>query len=275
MTRWKSLFIFPLVLELAACGQIPSNQIGRNFTIFIEMTGGEHTSLDADTTGETLARGVSKGAATGGSTGVAVALLCGPWFWACLPIAVGAGVAAGGGVGATAGFVGLSEETARNLNDMLVELDDQREFRQELFDTIIASIPENDLETRTRADVLAKVSINRVEVRQHLRGKISIGVSAKVDFTQLKPSNELYDRLDSDVSRDHQCSTSKRRPCPDRKPAFVSRDHQCSTPKRDAKEWLKDEKDSIDRGLTDCLNTISESITKMLMKVLHGKSWQG
>ena len=54
MRRWKSLFILPLVLELSACGQFSSNEIERNFTVFIEMTGGEHTSLDADTTGETL-----------------------------------------------------------------------------------------------------------------------------------------------------------------------------------------------------------------------------
>ena len=180
-------------------------------------------------------------------------MMCGPWFWACLPITVGAGAAAGGGVGATAGFIGLSEETAKNLNDVLLELDDQREFRQELFDTIITSVPENDLEARISADVLATLSINRIQVRQHFRGRISIGMSAKVELMQLQPGDILYYRLDSHISRNHECSTRK----------------------RDVEEWLKDDQDSIDKALTDCINTISDSITKTLMEVLHGKSWHG
>ena len=107
------------------------------------------------------------------------------------------------------------------------------------------------IQSHYQKNKLANLSINRIEVRQHLGGKISIGMSTKVKLTQLKPNDELYHRLSN-----------------------LPRDHECSTPKRDVEEWLQDEHDSIDRALTNCVNTISDSITKMLMEVLHGESWQ-
>jgi hypothetical protein len=235
-----------LVIELAACGQFPLDRIEPNYRIFVDMTGREHTSLDADTGKEKLARGVGQGAATGGSTGVAVAVLCGPWFLLCLPITAGAGTVIGGGIGATAGFAGLPEETAKSLNDVLVEIDDRRDFRQELVEEVVILIPDNDQASQENAEVLATVGIKRVAVRQHRNNNISFRMSASLRVEQGGRNERLYQRL---------------------KKIDYPQHYDCSSPKRNAEDWLEDEQDTIDKALTSCIQTVSESISADLMKV--------
>ena len=249
----KSAVVLLLVLELASCGQLPSMRSEPNFRLFIDTIGGEHTSLDADPTKEKLARGAGEGAAVGGSTGAATAVLCGPWFLLCLPFTVGAGTVIGGGVGATAGFTGLSEESAKSLNDVLTEIDDRRDFRQELREGVIALIPESDQANREDADVLVTIKIKRIELVQHSKNNVSLSINASTQVKQTVRNKRLKWRLKE----------------------FVEPYYRCSIPKRDAKEWLeREQEDTIDNSLTSCIQTISKRISTDLMKATHSSNYR-
>jgi hypothetical protein len=246
--RVSTVLLF-LAIELAACGQLSPDRSQPNFRIFIDTIGGEHTSLDADPATEKLARGVGQGATAGGSTGVAVAAMCGPYFLFCLPFTAGAGSVIGGGVGATAGFAGLPEETAKNLNADLAEIDDRRDFRKELIEEVVAVIPENDQASQAEADVRATIRIHRIETVQYRKNNISFLMMASLQVDQLGRNERLpWERRKRD-DRHY---------------------YRCSTPKRGAEDWLNDEQATIDKALTTCINTISESISTMLMRVIHG-----
>lgn len=243
----KSIFILSLVLELAACGQLSTNRSEPSFKIYIEMTGREHTSLDADSTKEKLARGAGQGAAAGASAGVLLAVMCGPFFMLCLPASAGAGTVIGGGTGATAGFKGLPEEIANSLNDDLLEMDDRRDFRRELLAEVVVLIPENGQASQASADLVATIRIMKVEIRQHRKRKISVFMRTKLKVEQTIRNRRLERWLKSSISPEHHCST----------------------PKRDAEEWLNDEQDTIDKALTFCVKMVSESISAQLMKAIH------
>jgi len=241
--RLAVVFLF-LTIELTACVRVSTHDAQQHFTIFIDATEGEHSALKAELSKEKTISGIGKGASTGGIAGAAYGLTCGPFAFLCVPVLALGGSLVGGGVGATAGFTGLPENTAARLNEVLADIDKRRDFRQELLEKVVSLVPESDQASREEADFLATIKISRIELNQHRNNEISLLIRASLLTKQVKGQrlqSQTYGRAS---------------------PKY----YPCTMDKRDAEDWLKDDEDTFDQALTLCIRTLSESISADLIK---------
>jgi len=241
--RLAVVFLF-LTIELTACARVSNYDKQQHFTIFVDAAGGEHTALKAELSNERTIGGIGKGASTGGIAGAASGLTCGPFALVCVPVFALGGSLVGGGVGATAGFAGLPENTAARLNEVLADIDKRRDFRQELLEKVVTLVPESDQASRDEADFLATIKISRIELNQHRNNEVSLLIKASLLTKQVKGQrlqSQGYGRA-------------------------LPQYYPCTVEKRDAEDWLKDDEDAFDQALTLCIKTISEHIAADLIK---------
>lgn len=152
---------------LAACAGSPPAPPTGPVLYAISAAGSEHSSLDADSTGERTGRGAARGAGVGAGSGALLSLICGPWALLCLGPFAGSGAIAGAVGGSLYGVTGLSRADARRVESVLVPLDQRRDFTKELVVGLRGRIPEAQRVESGVAAVEVKLKIERVELRQH------------------------------------------------------------------------------------------------------------
>jgi hypothetical protein len=153
------------------------------FRYEIVVKGDEHTSLDADTTGELLRRGAGTGVGAGTAGGAAMALSCGPFMVYCGPAFIGAGALVGAVGGATNAFAGLDEDDAEQLNALLVEIDKKRDFRAELLAAVGSAVPVEIRAKGQEATAKAELSIVRIRLNQLPGKKATFSATARLVLT--------------------------------------------------------------------------------------------
>lgn len=159
------------------------------FRYEIVVKGDEHTSLDADTTGELLRRGAGT---TGTAGGAVMALGCGPFMVYC-GAAIGAGALVGAVGGATNAFAGLDEDDAKQLNALLVGIDNRRDFRAELLNGVSGSVPTEMRAEGAEANAEAELSIVRIKLNQFPDKKASFSATARLVLTARRGSfKQIY-----------------------------------------------------------------------------------
>jgi hypothetical protein len=181
----RSLFIvFTLnaTAWLTACSVTPPEPGFPEFGAVEVKTEAEYEGgMEARTAGKSAAKGAAAGVAGGAAYGALMgALACGPFFFACVPVAAAIGAASGGVVGAVgASMSAVSNEEAEALNGLMASLSAKQDFNQLLKDALKKEIP-NANEVRESADATALVNVVSIFFVRNKQDLIQVQVDARL-----------------------------------------------------------------------------------------------
>ena len=189
--------------------------------------------------GESIAIGATAGAMGSLVTGLAVSLLCGPFFAVCF---AGTGVATLGGatVGAAmAGSTVLSSEDAERVTRYLEDLQQTRNLSDELAAAVTVRLPAARLSVPRTADAHLGLEAQGLSVLPGFEDTIALWVAVKAN-------------LEWDLDQ--------------AKPRQTSRSFACQTKLLPLEDWLSTGNTEAEQELTHCIDKLALEVSTALQK---------